>query len=107
MDDSASTEELLASLLKSEQATSDIANVYRCLSKFPREDPTLASFRDVENVRKTVTVMHGQDNSVDYLVYNDDHKRAGHEVCFQVAGYIASFDVPRHGLWERCASLFR
>lgn len=61
----------------------------------------LGEFTDMDTIRDTMSVFHGTDNAIDYLVYKEGHERAGEEVCFQIAGYITSFALPCHGLARR------
>lgn len=89
------------SVIKSKESNSDLDKVYTCLKRYPSIDPQLSSFQDLDTIRRQIVILTDPDRKTDYLVYNTEHARAREEVCFQIAGYIAGFDLPCHGLTRR------
>lgn len=106
MDNAAPADELLTHILASKQARNDLEDVLLSLRTTQHmSNPPLSAFHDQDAIRDTITVLHGANQSVDYLVYQNGHERAGEEVRFDVAGYLASFSLPCHGLSQRYARL--
>lgn len=100
MDNHAPPDALLPPLLSSNEAIKDVSTVYGCLEHFPAADSEyLPNFRDLDIVAKSMNVVHESDS--DILVYNDNHARARSEVTFNLAGYIAAFDLPGRNILNR------
>lgn len=94
-------DELLSSVISSPSAKEDLETVWKCLGKSTSLNPTLASFRDIDKATETLSVLHGTNNAVDYLVYGNAHEHAGQEAYFDVAGYITSLTLPSHRMSNR------
>lgn len=81
----------------------DVDAVYSCMKRHPSGDPLLGEFRDIDTIRSQLSLLHDPQKKTVYLVYGDESERAGQEVCFRIVGYIATFDLPGHGITKRCA----
>lgn len=104
MDNAAPADELLTHILASKQAHNDLEDVLLALQATQHIDnPSLSAFHTLDTIRDTITVLHGESEGIDYLVYKEGHKKEGEEVRFDVAGYVASFSLPCHGLSQRYA----
>lgn len=93
--------EAFVRVVTSKESRSDLEQVYACMKRYPSTDPQLSDFHDIDAIRRQIVILTDPDRKTDYLVYNSEHKRAREEVCFQTAGYIASFDLPCHGVTRR------
>lgn len=80
-----------------------LATVYEAMRRNSEGNPLLASYHDFDTIRDNIIVLHGTENERDYLVYNDQHPKAGQEVHFDIAGYICSFNLPGNSVTTRWA----
>lgn len=106
MDNRTPPDELLAMTITTERSREDLISVYDCLRQYPQENPLLCAFDDLDVVRDQLCVLHGTDNAIDYLVFNEQHPNAGQEAFFDVAGYIVSFNLPGSSLSQRFVKAF-
>lgn len=106
MDNQPPADELLAMTITTERSKRDLISVYECMHGFPQENPALSTFSDLDTIRDQITVLHGTDNAIDYLVFNEEHPDSGKEVFFDVAGYIVSFNLPGSSISKRSVETF-
>lgn len=101
MDESTPSDDLLTLAISSRTATENLAFMNRRHAHLQSDNPLLQIYQDVDTVRSHLTVLHGTDNVVDYIVYDDDHPSRGQEAHFDVLGYMVSFNLPGNCMSQR------
>lgn len=101
MEESKPSDDLLTLAISSRTATENLASASKRHDRLHSENPLLQVYQDMDAVRSHLTVLHGTDNRVDYIVYNDDHPSGGQEVYFDVLGYVVSFNLPGNCMSQR------
>lgn len=101
MEDRAPSDDLLTLAVTSRSAVETLAHFNERRERLHSENPPLHRYQDVDSVRSDLTVLHGTDNTIDYIVYNDDHPHSGQEVYFDVLGYVVSFNLPGNCMSQR------
>lgn len=98
-------QDIFVSTISTKEYMDDVDTVYSCMKRYPSGDPLLGEFRDIDTIRSQFSLLQDPHKRTVYLVYGDDSDKAGQEVCFRVAGYIAAFDLPGHGITKRYATV--
>lgn len=101
MEDRTPSDDLLTLAVTSRSAAETLAHFNNRRDHLQSENPPLRMYQDVDTVRSHLTVLHGTDNTVDYIVYNDDHANSGQEAYFDVLGYMVSFNLPGNCMSQR------
>lgn len=101
MDETTPSDDLLTLAISSRTATENLASMNRRHGHLQSDNPLLQVYQDVDAIRSHLTVLHGTDDVVDYIVYNDDHPASGQEAHFDVLGYVVSFNLPGNYMSQR------
>lgn len=107
MDNRSPPDELLSSVLASPQSQKSLSTTYACLSVLDSADRCVNEYRDLDFVRKTLSVLNVPDDGIDHIVYADDHSLKGQEAHFVIPGYVVSFNVPCHTVSGRCVVVMK
>lgn len=101
MENRTPSDDLLTLAISSRTATENLASTNNMHERLHSDNPLLRVYQDVDTIRSHLTVLHGTDDIVDYIVYNDDHPNSGQEVYFDVLGYLVSFNLPGNCMSQR------
>lgn len=108
MDNRASPDELLSTVLSAPTAKSDLSTVWDCMETYRSNNPLLSDFTEINQVKAIASVLNADDGTA-HLVYRDDYQgpaKPRSEIVFDVTGYLISFNLPGQGFPQRYVSIF-